>query len=244
MRDFYLILPTKYNSIEDSRFKLLKKTIRNASNHSYITKVIVVDSSHDKVYNYLKELDSKIILLDQKDKTMLKGGSIREGIKYVVDNFTKDSVICFQEPEKENMIYHYRNILEKYNIIKSFICVTQRTRSSFDTYPIEQVYSENFMNKYISKLANKTLDWSAGPVLFTSDKADYWLNFNGKLWDAQIIPLVEAIKSDEVILKSVVCFQYPPEQKKKEEGNLFFIEKRRYQLNYMVDSVIEYLKIN
>lgn len=245
MRKFYLILPTRYNSVEDSRYKLFERTMHHVKHHQYITNVIVVDSSNDLVYNHLKTLpESKMILLDQEDKKMLKGGSIREGIKYVIDNFGEDCIICFQEPEKENMIFHYHSIVSKYKDKKSYICVPERTTSSFETYPIEQYHSENYANKYINILSGKKLDIFFGPVIFTGDKAKYWLEYDGKLWDAQIIPIIRAIKNDEVILKSVVCFGYPPEQKKEEEGNINFVEKRRYQLNYMIDAVLNYLKNN
>jgi len=53
---------------------------------------------------------------------------------------------------------------------------------------------------------------------------------------------VSAISNGEVILRSIVSFQYPLKQKKEEEYNLQFIEKRRYQLNYMIDSVLNCLK--
>lgn len=238
----YLILPTKYGSVEDSRFKLFLTTIKNALNHQYITKVIVVDSSHERVYQHLKILlnNKRIVLLNQKDKKCLKGGSIREGIKYVTDNYGI-SVIAFQEPEKCNMIFHYIDILESYKG-KNFICVPQRTLSSFDSYPKEQQNSERFMNMYISKLTNTELDWSFGPIIFTSDFAKYWLEFDGKLWDAQIIPICKAIQDDKKILIHKVTFRYPEVQKKEEEDSLEFIEKRRYQLNYMIDAVKKYLR--
>lgn len=245
MREFYLILPTRYNSVKDSRYKLFEKTMHHINNHSYVTKVVVVDNSSEEVYTHLKTLDyPKMILLDQKDKDMLKGGSIREGIQHVVYNFGEDCIICFQEPEKENMIFQYNSIIKKYIDKESFICIPERTNSSFETYPVEQYHSESYANKFINILIGKKLDIMFGPVIFTGDKAKYWLEFDGKLWDAQIIPIVRAIKNNEIILTSVVYFSYPSEQKKEEEGNLAFIEKRRYQLNYMINSVLENVKNN
>lgn len=236
----YLILPTKYGSIEESRFKLFLNTIKIILNHHYIKKVIIVDSSHEKVYNNLKILlkNERIVLLNQKEKKFLKGGSLREGIKYIIDNLPK-GIISFQEPEKSNMIFHYPIIIEKYGAVKDFICIPNRTSTSFQTYPREQYYSENFINAYISKLVGVECDISFGPVMFTTDMAKYWLEYDGKLWDAQIIPIYRAIQDNIKILTHKVSFSYPINQKKKEEGNLEFIEKRRYQLNYMVDAILK-----
>ena len=241
MRKFYIILPTRYGSVEDLRFKLFLRTIKNINNHSYVTNVIVVDSSHEDVYKSIETnvKCEKMVLLDQKNKRMLKAGSIREGISYVIDNFGKDNVICFQDPEKENMIYHYCEILD--NLKNYSICIPERTSISFDTYPKEQYFSENFMNIYLNRLTKSDFDYSFGPILFTGYKADYWLNYDGKLHDGQIVPLIGAIKNKEKVLSYKVSFMYPVEQKKEEEGNLEFIEKRRYQLNYIVDGVMKYM---
>ena len=242
--NFYLVLPTKYSSIEDSRYKLFLKTIKTCLHHSYITKVVVVDSSENKVLNHMKILlnNSKIDLIVLKDFSYLKGGGIREGIKYVNDKYGKNNVIVFQEPEKENMIYHYLDILEKYKNEKSYICIPKRVSEAFDSYPIEQQYEEKFLNCYLTKLTGLKIDWSFGPVMFTGDLSEYWLNYDGKLWDAQIIPIYEAMKNDIKIYSEAVCFFYPKSQKEKEEDNLEFIEKRRYQLNYMVEFMIDYMK--
>eukprot|EP00966_Prymnesium_polylepis_P207247 4800227-Prymnesium_polylepis.1 len=37
-----------------------------------------------------------------------------------------------------------------------------------------------------------TLDWTFGPVAFRTSMAHHWLNFGGELWDAQIVPFINA----------------------------------------------------
>jgi hypothetical protein len=237
----YLILPTKYGSANELRFKLFLKTIKTALNHNEIKRIIVVDSSSDKVFEQLKIIlnNERIDLLDQKDKRELKGGSIREGIEHILKIDDNRSIIAFQEPEKDNMIFHYASILEMNKELNSYICIPRRTRSSFDSYPKEQYFSETFMNMYLTKLTNLDIDWSFGPVVFTSDMGKYWMGQDGKLWDGQIIPIYRAMLEGNKISEYRAPFWYPSEQKEMEEDNLEFIEKRRYQLNYMVEKMMK-----
>ena len=234
----FLIVPTKYKTLEDFRFKLFLKTLKTVLNHIYIKKFIIVDSSEKKVSDYLKNIkDERIVVLEQEDQTQLKGGSIREGIKYVVENFGEYAIMAFQEPEKDNMIYHYEDILRKHKHRGAFICNPRRMSISWESYPKEQYFSENFMNMYFTKMTGIDVDWSFGPVILTGSVAKYWLEEDGKLWDAQIVPIVKAFSNNVNIIDEPVCFHYPEEQKELEENNMEYIKKRKYQMDYMIEKM-------
>ena len=234
----YLIVPTKYTTLNDFRFKLFMRTLRTALNHIYIRKFIVVDSSEKEVSDFIKNIkDERVVMITQKDKNQKKGGSIREGIQYVIDNFGEDTLICFQEPEKDNMIYHYENIIRKNKDRGTYVCNPRRMSIAWESYPKEQYFSENFMNMYFKKMTGLDIDWSFGPVMLTGNVAKYWLEEDGKLWDAQIVPIYKAYLDNVNVIEEYVCFKYPEEQKELEEDNMEYIKKRKYQMDYMVEKM-------
>jgi hypothetical protein len=183
--------------------------------------------------------DDKIIIIEEKDKTKLKGDSIRTGIKYVQDHYGEDNIIAFQEPEKVSMIQEYPRLIQGMN--QKCILVPKRSEHSWSSYPVEQYHSEHFMNMYLTNITNDLfIDWSFGPVLFTGNVSNYFLKETDQMWNAQINPIYRAYLDDISILSQVVNFTYPVEQRICEECNLKYIEKRRYQLNYMVKSMLKY----
>ena len=236
----YLVLPTKYKSVDSLRYKLFLKTLRVINNHSYIKKAIVVDSSDKEIKSEIYGLNSdKIIVIEQENESELKGGSIREGIGYILKNYGRDLVIGFQEPEKDNMIYHYMDIINDNKHKKKWICNPRRLNISWESYPKEQYYSENFMNKYLTKLTGLDIDWSYGPVVFNGYAANEFLKYDGKLWDAQIVPIYRSYKNGLEVSEYKVPFVYPLEQKKEEEDSMLYIKKRKYQMDYMIERMEE-----
>lgn len=236
----YLVLPTKYTSVNDLRYSLFLKTLKTALNHIMIEKIIIVDTSEQDVYEQIKFLEkssnSRIVVLYSEDPDSKKGGSIRQGIRYAMKEL-KPNIIAFQEPEKDSMIYHYDGILKEMRNFNKCVCVPKRLGISFDSYPVEQYHSEKYLNMYLSKLTGLDVDWSFGPIVLTPNLAHHWTMYDGVLWDAQIVPLYDIYKTGGDIINYKVPFRYPVEQKNKEENNLDFIEKRRFQLNYMIDAI-------
>lgn len=78
------------------------------------------------------------------------------------------------------------------------------------------------------------MDWYFGPVLFRSSVGHYWAEYNGRMWDAQIVPYINAWTVGVVIENLIVDFKYEPEQKLDEEGSEFYVKKRLLQLNSVI----------
>ena len=61
---------------------------------------------------------------------------------------------------------------------------------------MEQYHSEHFANLHLDALGRPvglpTLDWTFGPVAFRASMARHWLQCEGELWDAQLVPIVHA----------------------------------------------------
>jgi len=234
----YLVIPTKYDDLENLRITFLKKTLNKATLNKFIKKIIVVDNSSDQVYNYIKKYITEKILLLKIDKPLdLKGGGIRCGIKYINKNFGSNNIIAFQEGEKYDMIDYYEKIIKN---IKSntFICNPRRSKLTWKTYPIEQYYSENFLNMYLTKITKLDIDWTFGPVIFSGNVSKYWLNNVGKLWDAQIGPIYQAYLDNVKIIEHEINYKHPKEQKLLEENNIDYISKRKYQMDLMLREIL------
>lgn len=236
----YLVLPTKYKTINDLRYKLFLRTLKVIKVHMYIKKVIIVDTSSKEVRREMKKLeDDRIEIIEQENDGLLKGAAIREGIKYTIGKYGRDIVLGFQEPEKDSMIYHYRDIINDNKHKDKWICNPKRLNMTWETYPKEQYYSENFMNNYLKMLTGLDIDFSFGPVVMNGYAANYFLEYEGKLWDAQIVPIYRAYKKGLEISEYKVPFMYPHEQKNEEENNMFYIRKRKYQMDYMIEKMEE-----
>ena len=238
----YLIMPTKYDSIENPRFGIFKNTLQ-ATSISISTTVIIVDSSPIEVYRaiqtYILELQMSNIILLQIDKTFKKGHSIRFGISHAL-SLSAGAIIGFQEPEKVDMIQYYNRIIQQHEENPTWVCVPKRSPRSWSSYPIEQQHSEQFANSLLKARSSIDIDWFFGPILFTSDLAHHWIEYDGDMWDAQVVPLLSCIPH---IRESTVDFQYPTEQKQDEQYNSSYIEKRYYQLNQLVGTVTQFLSM-
>lgn len=84
----------------------------------------------------------------------------------------------------------------------------------------------------VSGIVCKDIDWHFGPFAFRRKVLPLWLKYEGTSYDAQLIPIVAAIRKGYSVNSSVeVTFLLDGKMKEQEEGNLEFIEKRLLQLN-------------
>lgn len=79
------------------------------------------------------------------------------------------------------------------------------------------------------------IDWLFGPFLVTGRCAPLWLAHDGELWDAQLLPLVEAVASDKWRVGGLrVPYEHDSRLKAEEEGSLVWAEKRLGQLQMLL----------
>ena len=117
-------------------------------------------------------------------------------------------------------------------------------------YPEEQVHSESFANAYVSLAAkaagfsdaSSKLDWHFGPFALRAKHAPLWLSHRGELWDAQVVPIVSAMRAGLAVGGVEVPFVAPLSMKAEEEDNLVFVQKRLDQINFLDPKVISALK--
>ena len=116
------------------------------------------------------------------------------------------------------------------------------------TYPVEQYHSESFANAYLDLAAKKfagretPLDWHFGPFALRRRHAAVWLAHAGDLWDAQVVPVADALRAGLRVGGAEVPFAAPAAMKAEEEGSLAFIRKRLDQINFLDPKVMAALK--
>lgn len=247
-----VVAPTSYATKEDVRYKLAKECCREAAKTGI--HLLLVDASPlDDIGRELTECgkigaQEFVLVLKQASKGR-KGAALREGIAFASE-LLKDSggFVAFQEPEKVDMIMHWKKIVDFMIQEKADICNPTRSLDHFiHTYPIEQWHSEQFANLYLDSLAKSvgfpSVDWTMGPIVLKATFANHWLKYEGELWDAQIVPMVHAQRWHDAKVVTYSCnYRQPLAMKAEEEGNSIWIEKRLFQLNHLFEHVGNALK--
>ena len=70
----------------------------------------------------------------------------------------------------------------------------------------------------------------------------YWLNFDGEIWNAQIVPMIHAHLAGAAVRDIPIDYRHSPLMKQEEQGQPIWSEKRLMQLNFLSDYVAEELK--
>jgi hypothetical protein len=218
----------------------------------------LVDDSPSHIQEELWQEHDGVCQLFRQDKERYqgKGGALRQAIDLARTWFEdqrmdlKECVICFTEPEKVDLINHIHDIAKPILLKKNAadVVVPSRNKELFQsTYPIEQYHSESFANLHFNALARQHegfqksamaggLDWLFGPFAFNAKLANYWLEYEGKSWDAQMVPYVRGVRDHKWKIALVeVNFVHPSEMKKQEEGEPTWTSKRLHQLNILFD---------
>jgi hypothetical protein len=244
-----VVAPTYYNNPKDIRYRLGLESCQQAAEHK-IEFVLVDASPSQTIRDGLEEAGCGFVRVIPQTSKGKKGAALREGIAKALillkhnddDDDNGTALIGFQELEKVDMIRHWKSIARNLLIKSSDIVVARRDNEMFrNSYPIEQFHSEQFANMFLDSLANKiglpSIDWTAGPVAFKASIAPRWLSYKGEVWDAQLVPIIEAFIEGAKISSFDVSYRHPESMKEQEEGNPIFNEKRLHQLNFLSDTV-------
>mmetsp|Transcript_55148 Transcript_55148/g.133993 ORF Transcript_55148/g.133993 Transcript_55148/m.133993 type:complete len:334 (+) Transcript_55148:76-1077(+) len=248
-----VVAPTFYADMDDIRYHLGLKACREAAKHE-VSLLLVDASPSNEVAEGLEKAGRttdgrnfvRVVPQTWKGK---KGVALREGISKAAEELkdNKDAIIAFQELEKVAMFQHYQNLVDHFRQSGSQIVVPRRSDQSFkSTYPIEQYHSENFANMLLDSMGSEirmpSIDWTIGPVLLKSDQVQYWLQYHGETWDAQLVPVVDAHVKGSKISSFEIDYVHPKEMKEQEQGQAGWNEKRLYQINVLTDTIGKRMK--
>lgn len=237
-----VISPTFYPRVDDTRCQLGIEACRRAK--ALGIRLLLVDASPPEVKAALTEAGA---IVREQARAGKKGAALRECVEIALTMLPRDGVICYQELEKVEMVALQRELCAHMLSYDSDVCVAGREDSLFRrSYPIEQYHQETFANLYLNSLGSAaglpTLDWTFGPVAFRTGMAHHWLRFGGELWDAQIVPYINAAREGARIDSLVVNYSHPPLMKREEEHQPAWSEKRLMQLNFLFKHIGEPLK--
>jgi len=178
-----------------------------------------------------------------------KGAALREAatIARRLPPVSARTWLCWQEPEKVDMARHWVSTLRDAH--SADVLVPAREPTNFAaTYPIEQFHSETYGNLYLDACAKAAqagttskippLDWHFGPFAFRAEHLELWAKYNGVMYEAQVVPIVHAMRKGLSVASVSIGFDAPSEMKDQEEGNVEFIEKRLQQLQSL-DPVVK-----
>ena len=250
-----VVAPTFYSDPTDRRHALALETCRKASEQGI--RLILVDDSPDWMIRHELEVagNGYVTVVRQKSYGK-KGAALREGIQMASQHLKQQTnnynchlrtIIAFQEPEKVDMMLHWRSILRHMVENHSDVCAIRRNDQEFRaTYPIEQYYSEQFANMMLNTLGQAiclpSLDWTSGPVALDASMAHHWLACNGELWDAQLLPVIKCHVGKANVTSFTVPYKHPIQMKQEEQSNPIFHEKRLYQIKFLAETVGKKLK--
>jgi len=226
------------------RFECCLEFLRKAAEVGI--QVVVVDGSPiESIREKMRATGAHVFSQKNQGK---KGVALREALAEAVEIAGDDDAwLCWQEAEKVDMVQHWSRVVELSGTAQ--LAVPFRDPDLFkETYPIEQFHSESYANLYLDCAAatfanfNTKLDWHFGPFALKSRHAHFWLKHTGELWDAQVVPIVHAIRAQLPVASVQVLFRAPDSMKQQEEANFTFVEKRLLQINFLDPKVIAALK--
>jgi hypothetical protein len=252
-----VVAPTFYTSLDETRYHLGVQACREAARHQ--VRLILVDASPtDDIRVGLQaagrdteDPSKEYVKVVRQTAKGRKGAALREAIQLAYQEATDGSqhhgqdstvVIGFQELEKVDMFRHWAPLVNHMVDSSADVTVPRRADSSFQShYPIEQYHCESFANLYLNSLGADiglaSIDWTMGPVAFRHTYAHHWIDFDGEMWDAQLVPLVKAHLAGAKVSSFQVDYFHPKSMKEEEEGVVKWNEKRLMQLNFLKDTV-------
>ncbi len=247
-----------YNDTNDLRLHQCLKTLRDPIYGSTNIPIVVVDGSPPDVHELLRSTSGAIVRKEQKTYGKGKGGALREAamVASTLPGVLESTLLCWQEAEKSDMNRCWvKEVLAQCETSDDVICPAREENCFRHSYPIEQYHSECYGNYYLNAIMKREtekiddsylvscIDWHFGPFAFRNHLLNLWLDYKGTSYDAQLIPIVAAIRRGHQVNGSIkVTFKLDKKMKLQEEGCLDFIEKRLHQLNDLDPKVKQFWK--
>mmetsp|Transcript_102811 Transcript_102811/g.209562 ORF Transcript_102811/g.209562 Transcript_102811/m.209562 type:complete len:283 (-) Transcript_102811:370-1218(-) len=253
--ELIVVAPTFYSGTDEVRYALGIEACQEAAEHR-IRFVLVDASPSGTVREGLEKAGRGYVRVLRQASEGKKGAALREGIAFAAGELrtTADdalgaktkakAMIGFQELEKVGLVRHWKSIASHAAASGSDIVVPKRRDAEFEaSYPTEQYHSEKFANAFLDSLGKRiglpSIDWTSGPVaLDPTTVAGTWLACDGEVWDAQLLPIVDAfLEQNAKITSFEIPYHHPVLMKEQEGGDHVFIEKRLHQINFLSDTV-------
>jgi len=255
--NLFIFTSIKYGKDKTSEIRsdLFLKTLENAKK---INAHVVIENSgapNELVEKINKFENTTIINKPINDIKESMGESRRKALKKTLELAKKNNIdnpiLLWTEPEKEGLISE-ENIKKMISKITdgNNIVIPERSKKTWDQMPKIQNFLENRANKKILGVINeisnnkfdKELDLWFGPKMFDKEGAKYFINYNNEknkndLWDATIVPVIDAIKENKNITGIQVNFNYDKNEIDNELNERDIAKKRLEQYTQILKDV-------
>jgi hypothetical protein len=204
-------------------------------------KVYVVDgNSSSEFVDHLKSAGIHVYQEKISEGKHPMGRSRRQALELACEEGRK--IVLWTEPEKNCIPSQLYKLVEP--VLNNSVDIVIPDRRPLSTYPISQQYAENFGNSYWKEITNTDLDmWGGVRVIANNtDAMSNFLNYKGEygdLWDGAYVPVIQTIveQGKTRVMGIKIDYVHPEKQRRIEEGNPDFTNKRLSQLNNLFPAI-------
>ncbi len=237
-----LATSTLYHATHDIRFGLAMQTLYIAAIHGYT--MVAYDNSPENVYQALKQVerygDIRIFACSAE---LSMGHKRRLAIRAALDIAGPEGVGAYIDAEKYPMIPLLRKTAQP--ILRGEADLVIPGRTSLASYPRTQQLFEEAGNHFFAAYTGFRCDAWFGLRIFNAKAGELFCAYDGRhgdRWDAIFIPVIEAIAKGLRCRACEVDYVHPAAQTQAETGNIAMDEKRREQLNVLVEAIAKEAK--
>ncbi|MBX7145574.1 MAG: hypothetical protein K1X79_14075 [Oligoflexia bacterium] len=218
---------------EKIRWECARQFIQSCKNSEYTIYAIDGGSSHE-VLDFLS--CSGVSVFRQRGMTlgMARRQAILEAYKSAAP------YILYTELEKYPLAPFIHDIVQL--LEKGVAQLVVPERETLTSLPHEQYNAEVEGNDFFANLTGRPIDVWFGPRAWARPISRYFLNYQGEYgdtWESIFVPLLRAIKDGIPTHGLPLAYTHPQPQTAHEEGNAFYVHKRRKQLHVIREALLQ-----
>ena len=167
--------------------------------------VVVNDGSNETFDNIFKSIEEKVHLISYKDNKE-KGYALKNGIKYIKENYKKDYLIITMDSDGQHTIKDAKNLMKYAENNENVLVIGKRLRNK--KIPLRSKVG-NGITKIIFYITTgvKVYDTQSGLRCFTDKLVDDMLDVNGNRFEYEMNVLMycakNKIKMKEIVIETI-----------------------------------------
>lgn len=224
---------TRYTDQTDVRYGLVMRMLTMLNFHQY--PAVLVDNSPPNIHEVFRKCGDNIFVLDTNESETM-GMKLRRSITMALQLAGDKGAVAYVDPEKFPMVPYLPRLCAP--ILNGEADIVIGERESLDSYPPIQQWFERIGNTFFGAYTGLACDAWFGVRAFNAKGAAPFLDYDGAYgdqWDSAFTPLVRAIAQGLKIITVKVPYAHPAMQTGAEEHDVHMHEKRRTQLNTLVE---------
>ena len=201
----------------------------------------IVSSICNYSEQFFENINFTTVKIDIRNETV--GQHRRKAFKKALELGTKDNdVYVWAEPEKLGFEKYIEEMAKP--IENGDVDIVIPRRNSLDSYPSWQIPWEQTGNQMIKQIIGEDLDYFFGPRALSKKATQILTEYPGKqnvtdIWDSIFSPLIDFKLNNLKFGEVDVFFEYPKEQRDKEQEDINMLTRRTYGLHVIVSEMIK-----